>query len=64
MQTAINLLFWNPDDRRLRALWSVIVHFLVIFVGLQLVGAVLRLILSSGEGSNDTGQILSSPWSL
>ena len=55
MQTVINLLFWNPDDRRLRALWRVLVHFLVIFVGLQLVGAVLRSILSSGEGSNDTG---------
>ena len=55
MQTAINLLFWNPDDRRLRALWRVLIHFLVIVVGLQVVQAVLRPIFSGGEGSSDSG---------
>ena len=55
MQTALNLIFWNPDDRRLRALWRVIVHLLVIFVVLQLVGAVLRLIVYGGGNSGESG---------
>lgn len=46
--------FWNPDDSRLRALWRVILHFVVIFLGLQLTSAILRPIFS-GRVSDDGG---------
>ena len=46
--------FWNPDDSRLRALWRVILHFVVIFLGLQLTSAILCPIFS-GRVSDDGG---------
>lgn len=55
MQTAINILFWNRDDKRPPAFWRVIVHFLLIFVGLRLTSIVLRLIFPIGESSTDSG---------
>ena len=48
-------VFWNPTDRRLRAFWRVVVHFAVIFVGLQLVSAILRPVVSAIQGSNGSG---------
>ncbi len=49
-------VFWNPTDRRLRAGWRVVVHFAVIFVGLQLVSAViLRPIASAVQGGDGSG---------
>ena len=55
MQTAVNTLFWNPDDRRLKAFWRIVIHFVSIFVFLQLVAALLRPFFSSGEGAGDSG---------
>lgn len=48
-------LFWNPADSRLRAFWRVMIHFVVVVVGLQLTSAILRLLLSGGEGSGSSG---------
>ena len=48
-------LFWNPNDTRLRALWRVILHFVLIFAGLQITSAILRPLFSGGESSNDNG---------
>ena len=48
-------VFWNPADSRLRAFWRVTIHFVVIVVGLLLTSAILRLLLSGGEGSGDSG---------
>jgi len=48
-------VFWNPADSRLRAFWRVTIHFGVIIVGLLLTSAILRLLLSGGESSGDSG---------
>ncbi|MDE0461079.1 MAG: CPBP family intramembrane metalloprotease [Caldilineaceae bacterium] len=52
-----NLLkpFWNPNDKRLRAFWRVILHFLLIFAGLQSTTAVLRPLFSGAGSSSDSG---------
>jgi len=55
MQAVVEV-FWNPTDRRLRAFWRVVLHFAVIFVGLQLVSAViLRPIASAVQGGDGSG---------
>lgn len=48
-------VFWNHADSRLRAFWRVTIHFVVIVVGLLLTSAILRLLLSGGEGGGDSG---------
>lgn len=53
MQAIVDV-FWNPTDSRLRALWRVVLHFAVIFVGLQVVsvlfGPLVSAIRASGGG--------------
>ena len=51
MQT-IAQVFWNPSDRRLRALWRLLLHVVLIFGGLQLNSILLRLFIGSEEGSD------------
>ena len=48
-------LFWSPNDRRLRALWRVILHFVLIFAGLQITSAILRPLFSGGESNSESG---------
>ena len=47
--------FWDPSNRRLRALWRVILHFVVIFIGLQITSAIMRMIFSGRASSVDSG---------
>ncbi len=47
--------FWDPSNRRLRALWRVILHFVVIFIGLQITSAIMRSIFSGRASSVDSG---------
>lgn len=53
--TYILQLFWSPNDRRIRALWRVILHLVLIFVGLQITSAIMRPLFSGGESSGDSG---------
>ena len=48
-------LFWNHNDTRLRALWRVILHFVLLFVGLQITSAILRPLFSGAESNSDSG---------
>ena len=50
MQT-IAQIFWNPSDKRLRALWRLLLHVVLIFGGMLVVPILLRLFDGSQEGS-------------
>jgi membrane protease YdiL (CAAX protease family) len=54
MQT-LTELFWNPTDRRLRALWRLILHMLMVFAGLRAFSLILSLFSRSGEGNGGSG---------
>lgn len=47
--------FWSPNERRIRALWRVILHLVLIFVGLQITSAIIRPLFSGGESGGDSG---------
>ena len=47
--------FWSPNDRRIRALWRVILHLVLIFAALQIISAIMRALLSGSENSTDSG---------
>lgn len=58
---AIVEVFWNPTDSRLRALWRVVLHFAVIFVGLQVLSILLGPLVSAvrvGDGGGSGALIM------